>query len=314
MARGSTIEKPPALPPPAMLTPEQITSLKEGTLKGATESEVQSFVSACQRTRLDPFMKQIYGILRKDSNLGRKVLCIQIGIDGARLIAERTGKRDGQEGPFWCGSDGVWKDVWLDKQPPSAAKVAIYRLGSVHPFTGIAHWSEYALDTNFWRKSPASQLAKCAEALALRMAHPHELGGLYTTEEMGDEPVNVQVLSSTPEPQAPATPVSAAAATAPAINGSHQINGQTPAALAAPKVTDEQLASIKALKDAIGIDGETWKKVVGKRGVTSAKDLSYSQAEELIGNLRAKAPVETTKVGGVRVLPDGSFPDKEVPF
>jgi phage recombination protein Bet len=167
------------------LNNEQVALVKRMIAKDATPDELALFLGQCNRTGLDPFSKQIYAISRWSKADGRKVMAIQVSIDGARLIAERTGKYDNQEGPYWCGEDGQWVDVWLDKAPPRAAKVLVYKTGSSRATTGIAHWDEYADATSpFWKTKPALMLAKCAESLALRKAFPQELSGLYTAEEM----------------------------------------------------------------------------------------------------------------------------------
>lgn len=193
--------QPPAIIQPfnGTFTEDQIGLIKRTVCKDATDDELSLFLAVCQRTRLDPFRKQIYSIARRTWNAERRdydvVRSIQTGIDGFRVIADRTKEVDGQEGPFWCGPEGEWKEVWLDSNlPPVAAKVIVHRKGSRFPFVGVARFDAYAQFykddgkwklTSMWLKMGDVMIAKCAEALALRKGFPEELGELRTTEEMG---------------------------------------------------------------------------------------------------------------------------------
>ncbi|AMV23449.1 RecT family protein [Gemmata sp. SH-PL17] len=198
------------------LTGDKVALLRRTLCPDLNNDEMELFAAVCNRTKLDPFAKQIYGMKRKGK------LTIQTGIDGFRVIAVRTGELDGQEGPFWCGKDGAWKDVWVEQGPPVAAKVIVWRKGCSRAFTGIAKFAEYAEYYNgqlshMWGKMSANQIAKCAEALALRKAFPADLSGLYTEEEMAQagEP-DAPVTQSQPAPAAQQPQLPAAKTSAPA--------------------------------------------------------------------------------------------------
>lgn len=169
-------------------TNEQLNLVKRQLCKPsgreATNDELALFIGMCKRAGLDPFQKQIYAVFRSGQ------MTIQVGIDGFRAIAERTGTYAGQLGPWWRAKDGDWLDFWPHgKTPPYAAKVIVKRLVGDHlvETPAVAHWAEYAVtgtSGRMWANMPANQLAKCAEALALRKAFPNDLSGLYTDDEM----------------------------------------------------------------------------------------------------------------------------------
>lgn len=176
----------------------------------APRSTVVAFLSHCRRTGLDPIARQIYAIER-----GGK-WGIQVSIDGFRLVAERSRQYAGQVPVQWTADGETWVDVWVKNEPPAAARVGVIRRDFDEVLYAVARFEAYAVYdeewegeyphrrktgkktlSEMWARMHAEQIAKVAEALALRKAFPMDLSGLYTAEEMDQ----AYTVDTDPEPQ-----------------------------------------------------------------------------------------------------------------
>lgn len=204
----------------------QIATLRQLGVENATREDLAVFFHQSVRTGLDPFARQIYMIGRWTKQGTKQT--IQTGIDGYRLIARRAADRSretfGYEDTLWCGDDGVWRDVWLSKTAPAAAKVTVIRNGE--RFSAVALFSEYAGTTkdgsytNMWATKSSVMIAKCAEALALRKAFPQDLSGIYTAEEMAQ--ADSETVAAQPRTQAAPRSATSRVAQAMAAETAHE--------------------------------------------------------------------------------------------
>lgn len=152
-----------------------------------------AFIQACRRTGLDPTAKQIYAAL-----IGGK-WTILTGVDGFRVVAQRSGQYTGQTPIQWTADGVTWVDAWLPElqggkkgDKPAAARIGIKRVGFTEPLVQVVTWAEFGKDTGQWRNIPAHMLAIRAETHALRRAFPNDLSGLYTPEDFDTEAVDTR--------------------------------------------------------------------------------------------------------------------------
>lgn len=169
-------------------------SLKNSLYPGAKEESIKLVISYCKAAGLDPMQKPVHivpmSVKEGDRYIYRDVIMPGVGL--YRIQAARTGEYGGITEPEF-GDEITRKLGGVDISFPEWCKITVKRIvqGKTCEFTVKEFWIEnYATagkntdgPNAMWKKRPHGQLAKCAEAQALRKAYP-EVGSHPTNDEM----------------------------------------------------------------------------------------------------------------------------------
>ncbi|MBM9401597.1 phage recombination protein Bet [Gluconacetobacter azotocaptans] len=192
----------------AVTKAELLNVLKSSLYPGASDASVQLVMGYCRAAGLDVMKKPVHIVPIWSKAAGGMVDTIMPGIALYRTEASRTGDYVGKTEPEF-GPDMTRTLGGVSVTFPSWCKMTVHRMvhGDARSYTAKEFWLEnYATakrDTDapnaMWKKRPYGQLAKCAEAQALRMAFPEQTGGTNTNDEMEGKTFDGPVIDVTPD-------------------------------------------------------------------------------------------------------------------
>jgi phage recombination protein Bet len=205
-----------AMPALAMSEEELIGVLTNSLYPGAASGSIKLVIGYCKAAGLDPMQKPVHIVPMWDNKAKQMRDVVMPGIGLYRTQAARSGEYAGVTEPEF-GDDITESVGGVQITYPKWCKVTVRRLlpnGTVVDFTAKELWKEnYATKGKdsvapnaMWLRRPYAQLAKCAEAQALRKAFP-EFGAQPTADEMEGRELDMgaaEVISS--RPSAPAAP------------------------------------------------------------------------------------------------------------
>lgn len=178
------------------MTEADLTSVLRSSLyPGASAESIKMVLGYCRAAGLDPMQKPVHIVPMWDAKSGSMRDVIMPGVNLYRIQAMRSGECAGVSEPDF-GPDVSEKIGGAEITYPSWCRVTIKRrlqTGEIVEFTSREFWKEnYAVrggkeksiaPNAMWTKRPYGQLAKCAEAQALRKAFP-EIASQATADEM----------------------------------------------------------------------------------------------------------------------------------
>ncbi len=198
------------------------SALKNSLYTGAKDESIKMVLDYCKAAKLDPMQKPVHIVPMnvKNSLTGRYEYkdVVMPGVGLYRIQAARSNQYAGVSEPEF-GEDVTCNLGGVDITYPKWCKVTVKKLvnNTIVEFTAKEYWLEnYATkkdpntkkDTptpnSMWQKRPYGQIAKCAEAQALRKAFPEIISQHVTAEEMEGKDINdleIEIKNITPKSQ-----------------------------------------------------------------------------------------------------------------
>jgi len=188
---------------------EILELLRNSLYPGASDQSINLVRSYCKAAKLDHMMKPVHIVPMWDSKTKSMKDIIMPGIGLYRTMSSRTGQLAGISDPEF-GPEVTETLSGVTVTYPRWCKITVKRLmdnGAIAEFPAIEFWKEnYAVKGGqeksiapnaMWFKRVYGQLAKCAEAQALRKAFP-EFGAQPTSDEMEGKPLYEKEINPLP--------------------------------------------------------------------------------------------------------------------
>jgi len=182
--------------------------LKSSLYPNAKDESIRMVLSYCAAAKLDPLQKPVHivpmSLLNPQTGKYEYQDVIMPGIGLYRIQAERSKTYAGMAAPLFgdmiSQSFTDEKGASLEFTFPEWCEITVSKIveAKIVTFTAREYWVEnFATGKHpsqapnaMWRKRPRGQLAKCAEAQALRKAWP-EIGQAPTAEEMEGKEIDI---------------------------------------------------------------------------------------------------------------------------
>jgi len=246
-----------AFDPPPMTDERKAFMKRQFCPPGCSDQDFEFFVAWCERTGLDPVLKQAYLVERKQKVThpnGSKGWLVRFepmaAVAGMAAKAESFSDFKGMKSAAvydgdLCEIDFVNNTVKhtsnvAARKPTTkvlGAWAQIQRDGRTVAITYLAfderaqYWKDDSGKngglTQFWAKMPAGQIQKCAEAEQYRKGYPNIFGGVFVPEEM---PTEIEVNDAPAKADDPAEDTAAGIAS--------RLRASRPGAESAPRVVD----------------------------------------------------------------------------